>query len=107
LYKDRRGIVRSVNYQVTCEKLMPVTVDVVIERIANIYEDKLSSNITVTIQSLDSEGAVVSEKQKCIVAEAYNILLSANPDFAPGKPENEYREADIFYVLDNYVQRGI
>jgi hypothetical protein len=94
--------VREVNYQVTCDKIVATTVDAVSERIANIYEDKLSKNITVTVQSLDIEGAVVKEEQKHIVADAYNMLMAANPDFAPGKPANEYRESDIFYILDNY-----
>ncbi|WP_211750244.1 hypothetical protein [Paenibacillus sp. Marseille-Q4541] len=65
-----------------------------------INEDKTAKIIRLTIGYYD-ENETLLETRDCIVSsENYELLMSNSPDFAPGKPENEYREQDLWYIID-------
>jgi len=70
------------------------------EEIKTTLEDKQNKSIQVVIVYRDTTGKQIGDEMIMLEGEEYGLLMSANPDFAPEKPKNEYREADLWYVLD-------
>ncbi|MEF2243968.1 hypothetical protein V1L65_03380 [Paenibacillus sp. IITD108] len=48
----------------------------------------------------DEQDEVIRSEQVAISGTMYELLMSENPSFAPNKPQNEYREVDIWYIVD-------
>jgi len=70
------------------------------EEITTIVEDKSKSYINVGITFKDSDSNTIGTENVMIVGDHYTLLMSANPEFATSKPENEYRESDLWYIID-------
>ncbi|MNV56191.1 hypothetical protein D3C71_1484630 [compost metagenome] len=70
------------------------------EQIQRIVEDKWNKIITVETAYFDAENNLLSADNVVISGENYTLLMSANPTFAPAKPANEYREVDLWYIVD-------
>ena len=77
-----------------------VTIEVVKEEIVSICEYKQDKFVAVTVAKYDSDNNNVAVENYVIKGDNYDLLMSANPSFAPQKPANEYREADLWYVID-------
>lgn len=63
-------------------------------------EDSRARRIEVLIGIKTSEGELIREDSYKIEGDKYDLLMSESPEFAPGKPLDEYRESDLFYVID-------
>ncbi|CQR74168.1 hypothetical protein SOV_22950 [Sporomusa ovata DSM 2662] len=91
---------REVNKTVNVTKTVQEAIAIVKEDIISIAEDKANKHIHVKINLVDVSGNIVMSEEYGIDGDDYTLLMSANPDFAPNKPENEYREADLWYIID-------
>lgn len=63
-------------------------------------EDKVERCVFVRVSYYDENGKSLSTERYNITEENYDLLVSESPEFAPGKPANEYRENDLWYVID-------
>lgn len=90
---------RTVNYSI--EKLVSRTESIPVnkEEILRITEDKQNRTIFCEI-GLSNESGVVDKLPVIIEGDHYTLLMSDNSDFAPNKPENEYREIDLWHIVD-------
>ncbi|WP_331697658.1 hypothetical protein [Paenibacillus sp. IITD108] len=61
---------------------------------------KPTKTIEVLIHLKDEQDEVIRSEQVAISGTMYELLMSENPSFAPNKPQNEYREVDIWYIVD-------
>jgi hypothetical protein len=78
----------------------PQVVQSVSEEIQSIEESKLDQYVSVGLVYKDAGGNTIGNKVEYINGDDYLLLMSESPAFAPGKPANEYREQDLFYVID-------
>ncbi|WP_220387728.1 hypothetical protein, partial [Sporomusa ovata] len=85
---------------VNVTKTVQEPVTIVKEDIVYIVESKDSNHIHVKLNLIGENGNIVQCEEYGIDGDNYVLLMSANPSFAPSKPENEYREEDIWYVID-------
>nr|WP_156736281.1 hypothetical protein [Mycobacterium sp. E3298] len=69
------------------------------EEITAILEDKTVRKVSVMILYTRGDGSEIETKTYDIVGGNYGLLMSESPDFAPGKPLNEYREDDLWYII--------
>lgn len=90
---------RSVNY--TINKSVPTIqpVSVTNEEFVRIVEDKAEETIMCIVNAY-SGIELVETKSIIINGDKYSLLMSGSPTFATGKPANEYREIDLWYVID-------
>jgi hypothetical protein len=70
------------------------------EELVSIMETKLNRLVQVRVHIKDGHGEVIQNEAFDISDENYDLLMSESPSFAPGKPLNEYREQDIWHVID-------
>lgn len=70
------------------------------EEIVRISENKTDKTIEVLIVFNDNNGNIIDRESVVIKNENYELIMSAFPVFAPSKPANEYREKDIWYIID-------
>lgn len=70
------------------------------EEFVSIYENKSLAEIVVSINQFNSNGEISAVKELKINGDNYTMLMSEKPEFAPNKPANEYREEDLWYVVD-------
>lgn len=91
---------REVSLQLTKTVTEYVMVTAVSEEIISIQEDKIGRNIEVVTEFKSAHGESLKRQAHTISGNYYDLIMSANPDFAPGKPENEYREIDLWHVID-------
>ena len=70
------------------------------EELIYIGENKELGIVECTIHYKDVDGNVIGNEFVEITGEKYGLLMSASPSFAPSKPENEYREEDLWYIID-------
>ncbi|MFD2702800.1 hypothetical protein ACFSVM_20375 [Paenibacillus shunpengii] len=77
-----------------------INVPVAFEALEEIYESKPQSRIDVRIAYYDGTGGVLQSFNVTISGEHYHLLMSESPEFAPGKPANEYREIDLWKIID-------
>lgn len=75
-------------------------VSVSYEDFIEIYETKLLKKIDVRIGYFDKDNNLLDGVNTAITEGYYDLLMSESPDFAPGKPLNEYRETDLWHVID-------
>ncbi|WP_181950802.1 hypothetical protein, partial [Sporomusa ovata] len=81
-------------------KTVQEAIKIVKEDIISIAEDKANKHIHVKINLVGASGNTVLSEEYGIDGDKYLLLMSANPTFAPSKPENEYRECDLWYIID-------
>lgn len=84
------------------KKLVSVeqSINIASERIIQINEDKISMQIVATYGLYDVQDMLIEQRSCVIQGEHYVLIMAKSPDFAPGKPANEYRESDLWYVID-------
>jgi hypothetical protein len=82
------------------QQLMPIRIEATNEEMSYIAENKAARLITVTVVFKDSNGNIVAQEQHEITNDFYDLLMSEYPEYAPNKPANEYREADLWHVID-------
>lgn len=82
------------------KKTIDASVIITKEDFLAITEDKVSRIISLDIGLYDQEGVLVTTEFLKVVGDHYDVLMSESPPFAPGKPANEYREVDLWYIVD-------
>ncbi|WP_312093805.1 hypothetical protein [Niallia sp.] len=70
------------------------------EELNSICEYKDQKSVSIDVYYRDSNDKVIGTQSYAITGEKYDLLMSESPDFAVGKLQNEYRESDIWYVID-------
>lgn len=90
---------RTVDYQINKMIQQIDTIQITGEKLFRITEEKTSRVVLCDI-GIYSNDSLIDTKQIIIEGEHYNSLMSDSPDFAPNKPENEYREVDLWHVID-------
>ncbi len=86
----------AINTIVSVEKTLVAST----ERIIEINENKVINQISVCYGLYDDQESLIDQRHCIIQGEFYELIMSESPDFAPGKPANEYREADLWHVID-------
>lgn len=69
----------------------------------NIYmtnQNKIEKKIEIGVQYLKEDGSFIHSETYLVEGENYTLLMSTDSCFAPGKPENEYREIDLWCIID-------
>lgn len=70
------------------------------EELDAILENKTNKYITVTVNQRDLNGRILIVYKYTIDGDRYTQIMSDRPAFAPDKPTNEYREVDLWYMID-------
>lgn len=91
---------RNVDRVIAIQEISQKTETITQEVIDSIYEVKNLESITVTVSLINAAGDKVRSESHEIVGDNYRLLMGASPNFAPNKPENEYREVDLWHVID-------
>lgn len=91
---------RSVDKTITLTVETTEIKTVVSQSIVSIHENKNSQTINVIVESYSEDGALLDSAFMKIAGDNYELIMSASPSFAPGKPENEYREIDLWHIID-------
>ncbi|WP_419885176.1 hypothetical protein [Paenibacillus sp. B-A-8] len=91
---------RGINQEITVTKESTITYTATSERIVGINENKNSQVVYVQIELSSSDGTVLKEESLVITDADYDLLMQGNPSYAPQKPVNEYRESDIWHIVD-------
>lgn len=88
----------NITEQITTEK------EAANEDIRTIVENKGRRLIELGIAYYDATGSTITTETVLINKDNYELLMSESPDFAPGKPANEYREVDLWYMVDKITE---
>lgn len=91
---------RECNKEIELQKVTNIVEIATTEEIVRITEDKVSNLICVDTISKNANGDIINNENTTIYGDYYNMLMSESPSFAPNKPQNEYREDDIWYIID-------
>jgi hypothetical protein len=70
------------------------------EVFSKINEDKDLKSVWVEVSYCKDDETALSRDTYNIYGENYDLLMSQSPSFAPNKPLNEYREVDLWYIID-------
>lgn len=70
------------------------------EQIITIQENKEDEAIFLEVALFCDNGNKLKVETFNIINENYDLLMSESPNFAIGKPKNEYRESDLYYFVD-------
>ena len=91
---------RIVNKSFNINQILQQTVEATKEEITLINENKQQKSIYIETIYKDINGNIIENTSTVISGDNYNLLMSQSPEFAPNKPLNEYREVDLFYIID-------
>ena len=91
---------RTVSIPIQIEKVVSVTEMATQDDLTIVNKNKNDKTIYVVRELRDNNGKVIRSSEHNIKDDYYELLMSESPDFAPGKPLNDCREEDIFYILD-------
>ncbi|GMG71829.1 hypothetical protein ICR95_20955 [Priestia megaterium] len=91
-----RGINKDFTISVSTEIVKTATE----ESFSLIIENKESKFVNVEVVFKTSDGEILDRQAYQINDEKYDLLMADCPDFSPNKPSNEYREADLWYMID-------
>lgn len=97
---------RASNKEVTHSVYTSVTKKASTEELIVISEYKQEKRIKVTVGYFEEDGRLMDQVEVVIYDEYYEMLMSDSPNFASGKPLNEYRESDLWYVIDLLHRRA-
>lgn len=64
------------------------------------FDNYVNRTVDVTVGYYNSDYKLIATKAFFINGQLYDKLMSESPDFAPGKPLNEYREQDLWFIID-------
>lgn len=88
---------REVNMEITISK--PTAVNFTKEDILLRIIDPVNKRVTVTTQYYNEEES--SDQYTVVIdGENYELLMSESPEFALGKPANDFRIEDLWYMID-------
>jgi hypothetical protein len=96
---------RTVNKSISITKLVATEETITSEELSVINEDKSTKIITAIIKQYNANSCQINEVVTIVSGNNYDLLMSANPSWAAGKPANEYRETDLWYIID-LVRKG-
>lgn len=97
---------RECNNQVTSTEIKSVNTVAVKEAIISVCEYRQAGFIGVTVAKYGINNDNVANENYVIKGDNYEILMSANPSFAPQKPADEYRDDDLWYIIDK-IRNGV
>lgn len=72
------------------------------EEIIKKDEDKVNKMVTVTTRLYDNDDQFLTDRMFQIIGSDYDFLMSNSVEFEEGKPENGYRDSDLFLVIDKF-----
>lgn len=75
------------------------------EDIISTSHDKMSKRLAFTVNLYREDGSLINPESYLIEGEDYNYLMSVDPAFTEGKPENDYREVDLWCMVDKIRER--
>ncbi|PFB95158.1 hypothetical protein CN296_20925 [Bacillus cereus] len=90
----------------SCTKVIKKYEQVLIQKFAvneeftMIAENKNMKKIEVSIEYKDVNDIVIGNETHMIMDGKYDLLMSDSSQFAPDKRLNEYRESDLWYIID-------
>lgn len=90
---------RAINKEFLQTKVVTSNVIANNESINYISENKTDKVISLEVVYKRDEEIVSSEFYQ-INDNMYDLLMSESPPFAVGKPKNEYREIDLWHIID-------
>lgn len=93
-------MIRECNREIYFNKMIIVSELIKSETIVSIFENKKAETVEVVVDCYNEKNEFIKDEQYLIKGEKYDLLMSANPDFAPNKLENEYREADLWHIIE-------
>ncbi|WP_445506785.1 hypothetical protein [Niallia sp. 03190] len=91
---------RTVNLNIDITRVMSETKSVVEEDILIKNDSKSQKYLYVQTVYRDANRTPIKYNDISITGSYYDLLMSQTPDFAPNKPLNEYREVDLWYIID-------
>jgi hypothetical protein len=56
-------------------------------------------SVYAILGAIDEDGKVISNRLVNLGRDGYDLLMLADPEWAPGKPAGDFRKADIFTVM--------
>lgn len=93
-------MIRNVGKKVRITETVEVEKTVTQEKITAIFTRPDSKEIEVTLGLLDEGGAEIAKKFISIASQDYDLLFSDDPFFETGKSSGNYRESDLWKVID-------
>jgi hypothetical protein len=60
----------------------------------------LAKMVNVDLAYMTSDNEILDTKSFQITGEKFDLLMSESPEFAIGKPKDDFRRADLRYVID-------
>lgn len=91
---------RTIQKELIKTQATAYTVNATSETIATINENKNSKSVVVSTEYRDENGIVLGTESVVITGGDYELLMQANPSYAPQKQINEYRESDLWHIID-------
>ncbi len=91
---------RSTQKEISKTQTSTITVVATSEAIVNIIEEKKNRIVYVVTEYLEHNGNVIGEESTIITESDYDLLMQESPEYAPQKPFNEYRESDLWHIID-------
>jgi hypothetical protein len=92
--------VRDILMEVTITEEVQNKYTATTEEMSTILEDKINKFITVEVIQRDVNKKLLRSLKYTIIGDNYDLIMSVSPSFAPNKLENEYRECDLWYIID-------
>lgn len=77
------------------------------EDIVSTSYDKISQRLQLTVHLYRVDESLINPESYVIEGEDYIFLMSTNECFEPGKEENQYREIDLWCMVDRIRERTI
>jgi hypothetical protein len=75
------------------------------EDIISTSHDKISKRLQLTVHLYRADGTLINPETYVIEGEDYTFLMSVDPAFTEGKPEGDYREVDLWCMVDKLRER--
>lgn len=91
---------RESNRQFIQKKIVEEIVTASKEDLKVVNKNKEDKVIDIIVAFKDSSGSLLGEENLFITGDHYELLMSENPEFAPNKPLNDFREDDLWYIID-------
>lgn len=87
-------------FSVPVSKKVEMLVEATREAFLIISENKVLKEIFLTIGIYDAAGGLLRKDQYLISGKHWDVLMASSPPEFLSKPENEYRESDLWHIVD-------
>jgi len=91
---------REVNKTIEVNSIVKVNKTIKYEDITMYSVNTQNKVITAILSSKDEQQTEINSENFEITGDNYNLLMSDSPSFAPGKPSDDFRREDLFYIID-------